>query len=107
MDSLTEIKKDVRARRTQLVKSFENVRHRLSLPELAEDALTKIDPGLRFLGRAQSAIKRNPLLAAALITGAAWLVSDAAQGGSRSGPGRRARRAAGAVNHITNRKGEL
>jgi hypothetical protein len=106
MDSLTEIRNDARARRAQLTKSFDNVRRRLSLPQLAEDALAKLDPELVFLGRAQSAIKRNPLLAAVLLTGAVWLVSDASQGG-RSGPDHRARRATRAINDTTNHKGEL
>ncbi|MGQ0485329.1 MAG: hypothetical protein ACT4SY_08280 [Hyphomicrobiales bacterium] len=106
MDSLTENRMEVRARRAQLAKSFEDVRRRLSLPQLAEDALAKLDPELVFLGRAQSAIRRNPLLAAGLLAGAVWLVSDASQDGRRSGPDRRARRGGRAINDTTNHKGD-
>lgn len=108
MSLQARIKNDARASRAQLAKSFQEVRQRLSFPQLAEDALAGVDPKLRFLGRVKSAIKRNPLLAAVLLAGAGWLVSDASQGSGRSGlnGSSRPRRPAKAVNSTTNRKGD-
>jgi hypothetical protein len=107
MNSLTRIKNDARACRTQLTKSIQEVRHRLSFAQLADDALAGLDSQLGFLGRAKSAIKRNPLLAAGLLAGAGWLVSDASQGRGRGGlhGSNRPRHSAKSVN-TTKLKGE-
>ncbi len=108
MNSLIQINDDARARRAQLAKSFQEVRHRLSLPQLAEDALIGLDPRLGFLGRVKSGIKHNPLLAAVLLAGAGWLVSDASQGSGRSGlnGSNLPRHPAKTANNTTNRKGD-
>ncbi len=109
MNSLIQIKDDARARRAQVTKSFQEVRDRFGLPQLAEDALAALDPKLGFLGRVKSGIKRNPLLAAVLLAGAGWLVSDASQGSGRSGLNglSRSRHPAKPANTTTNHKGEL
>ena len=104
----TRIIIDARASRTQLAKSFREVRRRLSLPQLAEDALAGLDPKLEFLGRVKLGLKRHPLLAAGLLAGAGWLINDASQAGrGRRGPNGsgRSRRPAQSVNNDTNHKG--
>lgn len=108
MSSQAGIKSDARASRAQLAKSFQEVRRRLSLPQLAEDALAGLDPKLGFLGRVKSGIRRHPLLAAVLLAGAGWLVSDASQGSGRSGLNglSRSRHPAKPANTTTNHKGE-
>jgi hypothetical protein len=108
MSSLAAIKSDVHASRAQLAKSFQEVRRRLSLPQLAEDALAGFDWKLGFLGRVKSGIRRLPLLAAVLLAGAGWLVSDASRGSGRSGFNGLScpRHPARSVNNTTNLKGE-
>jgi len=87
MSLSTRVILDARASRSQLAKSFREVRRRLSLPQLAEDALAGSDPKLAFLERAISGVKRHPLLAAGLLAGAGWLITGASQAGrSRRGP---------------------
>jgi len=102
------IKNDAHASRAQLAKSFQEARRRLSLPQLAEDALARFDSKLGFLGRVKSGIRRHPLLAAVLLAGAGWLVSDASQGSGRSHLNglSRPRHPAKSVNTTTKLKGE-
>ena len=84
MTNLPKAISDARVSRADLIKTYHDIRRRLSLPELAEDALRAIDPELTFLGRVTAGIQRNPLLAAALLAGAGWLAGGASEAGGRS-----------------------
>ena len=102
MDQLTQRRNEVRALRAGLAKSLQEVRRRLKPPELVEDALAMLDPERRFLGRVQSGIKRNPLIAAILLAGAGWLIADAPNdnGKSNRASSRRPRKASKpTINH--------
>ena len=102
MKSTPEAIADARASRAELIAAVQNLRRRLSLPELAEDALRAIDPQLTFLGRVKGRIQRNPLLAAALLAGAGWLAGGGSNGHETRHPHRRK------MNHenTNNTKGE-
>ena len=84
MTNLPKAISDARASKADLIKTYHDIRRRLSLPELAEDALRAIDPELTFLGRVKAGIQRNPLLAAALLAGVGWFAGDASEAGGRS-----------------------
>lgn len=108
MTSMPKAVADARASRAELIAAVQDLRRRLSLPELAEDALRAIDPELTFLGRMKARIQRNPLLAATLLAGAGWLAGGASEAGSRSdGNGlRQSRRRKSHDEKTTRAKGE-
>ena len=83
MKSVPSATADARRSRAELIATVEELRHRFSLPQLAEDALGAIDPELTFLGRVKAGIERHPLLASALVAGASWLAVDALKAGGR------------------------
>jgi len=64
----------VQARRKALQTTLEDMRGRLSPPQLAEDALSLIDPDLTLLGRFKERIQNNRLLSLAVLAGVGWLV---------------------------------
>ena len=64
---------DVRARRKALQSTAEDMRARMSPPQLAEDALSLIDPQLSLLGRLKSRVQSNRLLSLAVLAGVGWL----------------------------------
>jgi len=64
----------VRARRKALQATAQEVRARVSPPQLAEDALSLLDPELALLGRAKERILHNRLLSLAVLAGVGWLV---------------------------------
>lgn len=93
MKSVPSATNDARRNRATLIATVEELRHRLSFPQLAEDALGAIDPELTFLGRLKAGIERHPLMASALVAGASWLAVDALKAGGRSyGNGSRRRK---------------
>jgi hypothetical protein len=103
MNKLEQRRKEVRALRTSLSKNVRELRDMFNPFEVAENILVMIDPELRFLARLQSGIRRNPLLAAGLLAGASWLVSN----GSESEKGSLRRRHPEKTSTVTNhRKGE-
>jgi hypothetical protein len=64
----------VRARRKALEASFADLRGRITPPQVAEDALSLIDPELALLGRIRERIQQNRLLSLAVLAGVGWLV---------------------------------
>jgi hypothetical protein len=64
----------VRSRRRALRTTVDDMRARLSPPQLAEDALGLIDPELELLNLFKERIQRNRLLSLAVLAGAGWLV---------------------------------
>ena len=85
MKSLQHSIDEARASRAELQDSLRDVGKRLTLPELAEDALRALDPKLTILGRVKTGIQRQPLFASALLAGAGWLVSSMLRTGSKAG----------------------
>jgi hypothetical protein len=63
-----------RDRRRALLSTLEDARARFSPPQLAEDALSLIDPELSLLHRARERIQNNRLLTLAVLAGVGWLV---------------------------------
>jgi hypothetical protein len=102
MKTHAEIISDARESRAALAKSLQRLRRRLNPPELANDALAMLDPQLKFLGRAFAGIKRHPLLAAALVAGAGWVVSGASSRGGLL----HARSRKKTLNNTNNHKGD-
>ena len=73
MTSLRELEREAEVRRADLDAAFRDLRKRLTLPGLADEAAALLDPGRARLVPAYSAVKRHPMLAAALLAGAGWL----------------------------------
>jgi hypothetical protein len=69
-----EAVRTVRARREALKATLGDARARLSPAQLAEDALSLIDPELTLLGRLKARIRSNRLLSLAVLAGVGWLV---------------------------------
>jgi hypothetical protein len=65
---------NARDRRRALLSTFSDARARFSPPQLAEDALSLIDPELALLHRARERIQNNRLLSLAVLAGVGWLV---------------------------------
>lgn len=74
MDELKRARKNAQARRKDVLKSFEDVRVGLTLPRLADDALSILDPDLSLPRRIKTAVSSQPLAAALLLGGATWLL---------------------------------
>ena len=75
MNEIERARKNAQARRRDVLKSIEEVRGRLSLPQLADDALSILDPDLSFPRRIKTAVTSQPIAAALIFAGAAWLLS--------------------------------
>jgi hypothetical protein len=65
---------NVRARREALKATLGEAKTRLSPPQLAEDALSLVDPELALLGRFKARVENNRLLSLAVLAGVGWLV---------------------------------
>jgi hypothetical protein len=102
MDKLTRRRKEVRALRAGLVKDLHGLRQWLNPSDILDNLLVTVDPELRFVSRLQSGIRRNPLLAAGLIAGASWLISN----GSKQSDLNRRRQPVKTSKTVTNNKGE-
>lgn len=83
MLALPSATKNVKGRRKAMMKSIDEVRGRLTLPQLTEDAISLLDPDLIFPRRVQSAVRNKPLVAALLVAGAGWLVASGGNGGEK------------------------
>ena len=88
MTSLEEARSKARAKRKELTKTLTAVRGRLNVKDLTQDALTVLDPELQILGHVKTRVKQYPLLAGALVAGAAWLAGGGT-GTNGTSPGRR------------------
>jgi hypothetical protein len=73
MTSLEQARKNVLESRKALLATAEDVRTRLKPAQLAEEALSLIDPELTLLGRIKSSVQHNRLLSLAILAGAGWL----------------------------------
>ena len=76
MTTLEQARKDVLESRKALLATVEDVRARITPAQLAEDALSLIDPHLTLLGRLKSSVQHNRLLSLAILAGAGWLVGS-------------------------------
>ena len=90
MTSLEGLRSKARAKRREVTKTLTAVRGRLNVKDLTQDALSVLDPELQVLGHVKSRVKRYPLLAGALVAGAAWLAGGGT--GTNSAPPERKRR---------------
>lgn len=81
---------EVMRRREALRGSLTAMRHRVSAPQLVEDALSLLDPELSLLGRLKEKVRQNRILSLAILAGAGWLVGAPRR---RSGTAREARHA--------------
>lgn len=77
MSSLLQLEKEAQDRRAQFAKTLLEVRGRLTLSGLANEALGLVNPQYIRLRSAYSSIKRNPILAAGILAGAGWLFKQA------------------------------
>ncbi len=76
MDEHKRAKKNAQARRRDVMKSIEDIQARFTLPRLADDALSLLDPRLSLPGRVTAAATRQPLVSVLLLGGAAWLLTN-------------------------------
>lgn len=79
MTPLSQLEKDARDRRMQFAATLGDLRSRLTLPGLADEALGLLDPHFTRLPPVYAAVKRHPLIAASAIAGASWLLKQALQ----------------------------
>ena len=83
MSSLQQLEKEALDRRMQFAATLLDLRRRLTLPGLADEALRLFDPNFTRLPPVYSAVKRHPLLVAGALAGAGWLFKQALQKSSR------------------------
>jgi hypothetical protein len=76
MKSKVEALSDVRQKRAKFEETLAAARARLTVPQLAEDAMNFIDPDLTLLGRIRAGVRQNRLLSLAVLAGAGWLVGS-------------------------------
>ena len=77
MTSLHQLEKEARERRAQFNATLSDVHSRLTPAGLAKEVLLHTDPHLTKLSPAFMAVKRHPVVAAAAIAGASWLLRQA------------------------------
>ena len=83
MKTIEKLELDVLTERARFKATAEAVGKRLTLHSLADDLL---DPQLTYVQRANTALKRNPLLAAGVFAGASWLLSEMLQNKTSRSP---------------------
>jgi hypothetical protein len=83
MKTLQQLERDARDRRADFTTRLGEFRSRMTLPSLAEEAFSHIDPKFDHLLPAYSAVKRHPLLAAGVVAGVAWLFNTSVQSSVR------------------------
>lgn len=76
MRSLDQLEKEAHERRAQFNATLLDVQSQLTLPGLAREALRHIDPHLARLPPVFLAVKRHPVVAAAALAGASWLLKQ-------------------------------
>lgn len=93
MSTISQLEKEADRRRTLFAASLLDLRSRLTLSGLVDLAVGYLDPRSTYLRPVYSAVRRNPLVAASVVAGAAWLLRQSLQDStSRSSePGRNAR----------------
>ncbi len=93
MSSISQLEKEAERRRALFAASLLDLRSRLTLPGLVDLAVGYLDPRSTHLRPAYSAVRRNPLVAASVVAGAAWLLRQSLQdsAGRSSEPGHSAR----------------
>lgn len=64
---------EAKLRRDVLLTTLTALRGRMSPPQLAEDALSLLDPELSLLGRLKERVRQHRLLSLAILAGAGWL----------------------------------
>ena len=73
MTALEQLERDAAQQRLELEAAFRDLRRRLTLPRLADEAVALLAPGRSRLAPIFTAARRHPMLAAALFAGASWL----------------------------------
>ena len=76
MRSLDQLEKEAHERREQFNATLLEVQSQLTFPGLAREALRHVDPHLARLPPAFLAVKRHPVVAAAALAGASWLLKQ-------------------------------
>jgi hypothetical protein len=76
MKSKVEALSDARQKRAKVEETLAAIRARLTVPQLAEDAMNFVDPDLALLGRIRVGVRQNRLLSLAVLAGAGWLVGS-------------------------------
>jgi hypothetical protein len=76
MRSLAQLEKEAQERREQFYVTLHDVQSQLTFPGLAREALRHIDPHLARVPPAFLAVKRHPVVAAAALAGASWLLKQ-------------------------------
>ena len=76
MRSLDQLEKEAHDRRAQFNATWRDVQNQLTFPGLAREALRHIDPHFRRLPPAFLAVKRHPVVAAAALASASWLLKQ-------------------------------
>jgi len=76
MRSLDQLEKEAHDRRAQFNATLLDVQSQLTFTGLAREALRHIDPHLARLPPAFLAVKRHPVIAAAALAGASWLLKQ-------------------------------
>jgi hypothetical protein len=76
MRSLEQLEKEAHERREQFYATLHDVQSQLTFPGLAREALRHVDPHLARLPPAFLAVKRHPVVAAAALAGASWLLKQ-------------------------------
>jgi hypothetical protein len=93
MSPISHLEREAERRRALFAASLLELRSRLTLAGLVDLAVGYLDPRSTHLRPVYSAVRRNPLVAASVVAGAAWLLQQSLQdsAGRSSEPGRRVR----------------
>jgi len=83
MTSLQQLEMEARARRAQFNATLSDVQGRLTPAGLTKEVLLHADPHLTRLSPVFLAVKRHPVVAAAALAGASWLLKQVLRQPSR------------------------
>ena len=83
MKTLQQLERDARDRRADFTTRLSEFRSRMTLPSLAEEAFSHLDPKFAHVLPVYSAVKRHPLLAAGVVAGVAWLFNTSVQSSAK------------------------
>ena len=86
MKPLQELQREAAQKRLEMDAAFRDLRGRLTVRGLADETAALITPYQSRVMPIYESVKRNPLVAAALLAGAGWLIS---QGRDRQPPKKR------------------
>jgi hypothetical protein len=76
LSQLEKLEKEAHERRARFNATLLDVQNQLTLPGLAREALRHVDPHLARLPPAFLAVKRHPVVAAAALAGASYLLKQ-------------------------------